>query len=74
MTLQFVSCFCSNHQISTEEFGCLLLNLLESSGKFEFEIEFKLILANLFFNLPLNLFESVDSAGNRTSGNNLSNE
>ena len=40
-TLQFVSCFCSNHQISTEEFGCLLLNLLESSGKFEFEIEFK---------------------------------
>ena len=24
--------------------------------------------------LPLNLFESVDSAGNRTSGNNLSNE
>ena len=74
MTLQFVSCFCSNHQISTEEFGCLLLNLLESNGKFEFEIEFKLILANLFFNLPLNLFESVDSAGNRTSGNNLSNE
>ena len=27
-----------------------------------------------FVILPLNLFESVDSAGNRTSGNNLSNE
>ena len=28
--------------MSTEEFGCLLMYLLESGGKFEFEIKFKL--------------------------------
>ena len=42
-TLRSISCcFRSNHQMSTEEFGCLLMYLLGSGGKFEFEIEFKL--------------------------------
>ena len=39
-TLRFVSCFRSNHQMSTEEFGCLLMYLLGSGRTFEFEIEF----------------------------------
>jgi hypothetical protein len=57
-TLRFVSCcFRSTHQMSTEGFGCLLMYLLESGGKFEFEIEFKLNLGNIerFCNLKFEI-------------------
>ena len=48
--LRFVSCcFRSTHQMSTEGFDCLLKYLLESGGKFEFEIGLNWKVFEVFF-------------------------